>query len=125
MTLIEMTVVILVLMSLITLLFIGARAWKNAADRAACIVQIQEVQKAVRSHANLYGFSPADNAPGLLSQIVGPGRYVEMTPVCPGGGSYTFGQAYGVNTIPPVGTLYLECSLAVSEQHEPENHLNW
>ncbi|MBC7981098.1 MAG: prepilin-type N-terminal cleavage/methylation domain-containing protein, partial [Armatimonadetes bacterium] len=35
MTLLELTVVILVLLSLISILFIGARAWKKGSDRAA------------------------------------------------------------------------------------------
>ena len=34
MTLIELTVVILVLLSLISILFVGARAWKKGSDRA-------------------------------------------------------------------------------------------
>ena len=38
MTLIELTVVILVLLSLISILFVGARAWKRGSDRAGCII---------------------------------------------------------------------------------------
>ncbi len=56
MTLLELTVVILVLLSLISILFIGARAWKRGSDRAICIIHIQSAQKGVRSYANLYGF---------------------------------------------------------------------
>ena len=48
MTLLELTVVILVLLSLISILFIGARAWKKGADRAGCILNIRNVQQAVR-----------------------------------------------------------------------------
>ena len=39
MTLLELTVIILVLLSLITILFVGAKAWKRGSDRAACILQ--------------------------------------------------------------------------------------
>ena len=46
MTLLELTVVILVLLSLISILFIGARAWKKGSDRAGCIMQIRNVQLA-------------------------------------------------------------------------------
>ena len=49
MTLLELTVVILVLLSLISVLFIGARAWKKGSDRAACILNIRNFQQAVRS----------------------------------------------------------------------------
>lgn len=125
MTLLEMTVVILVLLSLITVLFFGAKAWKNGTDRALCIIHIQSVQKGVRSYSNLYGFIPGGNAPNLKSEIIGLGRFIESTPVCPGNGEYLFGQAHGVDTIPPLGSLYMECSLATSDQHVPEMTPDW
>ena len=40
MTLLELTVVILVLLSLISILFVGARAWKKGSDRSANIMNI-------------------------------------------------------------------------------------
>lgn len=125
MTLIELTVVILVLLSLVTVLFIGAQAWKRGSDRAICIIHIQNVQKGVRSYANMYGFEPGATAPNLQSQVIGLGRFIESTPVCPGGGNYTFGQTYGAETVPPVGALYMECSLATSDQHLPESNADW
>jgi len=125
MTLLEMTVVILVLLSLITVLFFGAQAWKRGSDRALCIIHIQNVQKGVRSYSNLYGYSPESNAPNLLSQVIGLGRFIEATPTCPGGGNYTFGQTYGVNTIPPMGALYMECPLATSAGHLPNVTAEW
>ena len=78
MTLLELTVVILVLLSLITVLFFGAQAWKRGSDRALCIIHIHNVQKGVRSYSNLYGFSPGANAPNLQSQIIGLGRFIEF-----------------------------------------------
>ena len=125
MTLLEMTVVILVLLSLITVLFFGAQAWKRGSDRALCIIHIQNVQKGVRSYSNLYGFDPGANAPDLQTQVIGLGRFIESTPVCPGGGNYTFGQVFGVNTIPPMGSLYMECSLAAMFQHVPNVTPDW
>ena len=125
MTLLEMTVVILVLLSLITILFVGAQAWKRGSDRAICIINIQSVQKGVRAYSNLYGFDPGSNAPNLPSQIIGLGRFVESTPTCPGNGDYKFGGDYGPNTIPPIGELYMECSLNTSLQHEPANISDW
>jgi hypothetical protein len=124
-TLLELTVVIIMMLSLISILFLGAQAWKRGSDRALCIIHIQHMQKGVRSYGNLYGFIPGSTAPGLKSQVIGLGRFVEATPVCPGAGSYAFGQSFGVDTIPPVGTLYMDCSLAVTQQHAPKASPDW
>ena len=125
MSLLEMTTVILVLLLLIAVLFIGARAWKRGSDRALCILYLHGVQKGIRGYSNLYGFAPGANVPDLKNQVIGLGRFVETTPACPGGGTYTYGQSYGSNTIPPMGSLYMECSLANSEQHVPNITSDW
>ena len=70
MTLLELTVVILVLLSLIGLLFAGSRAWKSGADRTACIMHQSNVQKALRGHANLYGSYIGDTITDLPNQLV-------------------------------------------------------
>jgi hypothetical protein len=124
-TLLELTVVIVMMLLLITVLFIGARAWKRGSDRAGCIMSIQSVQKGVRGYANLYGFNPGANAPNLQTQLIGIGRFVESMPICPGSGTYTFGQTFGANTIPPMGNLYMECSLASTQQHVPDVKSDW
>lgn len=125
MTLLELTVVILVLMTLITTLFFGAQAWKRGSDRALCIIHIQNVQKGVRSYANLYNYQIGATAPNLQSQVIGVGRFVETTPMCPGNGSYTFGQTYGNDVVPPMGELYMQCSLATTNEHTPQTHSDW
>lgn len=125
MTLLELTVVILVLLSLISILFIGAQAWKRGSDRAMCIVQIQNVQKGVRSFSNLYGYSPSQSVAGLQMRVIGLGKFVEDTPECPGSGTYSFGQTFGVDTIPPVGELYMQCTLAATQGHIPSNYSDW
>jgi len=125
MTLLELTVVILVLMSMVTLLFFGAQAWKRGSDRAQCIMQIRNVQKGVRGYANLHGLDPGSNAPNLQTQVIGLGRFIEYTPECPGSGVYGYGTAHGNNTIPPLGSLYMDCSLAGSYEHQPENSTDW
>lgn len=121
MTLLELTVVILVLLSLISILFIGARAWKRGSDRAGCILQIRNVQQAVRSYSNLNGYNPGATVSGLKTLVIGSGKFVEKTPACPGSGSYTF---LG-DTIPNVGSLYMTCSLATPESHVPGSYLEW
>ena len=124
MTLLELTVVILVLLSLITILFIGAQAWKRGSDRTLCVMQINSVQKGVRSLSNLYGYGPGQSVAGLQMRVVGLGRFVEKTPTCPASGNYTYGGVFGADTIPPIGELYMNCSLAPSG-HVPADHSDW
>jgi type II secretory pathway pseudopilin PulG len=119
MTLLEMTVVILVMLTLITILFIGAKAWRQGTDRTGCIISIRNAQNAVRSHQNLYNIS--NGAPiNIANEIMGPGNFVEYSPVCPGGGSYTL-----IDHIPYPGELVMTCSLASSKSHEPEVSTDW
>lgn len=125
MTLLELTVVIFVLLSLITILFIGARGWKRGSDRTLCIINIKNVQNGVRSFSNLYGYSPGQSVTGLQMRIVGLGQFVEATPTCPATGNYTYGSTFGADTIPPVGELYLECDLSTSESHIPTDYSDW
>lgn len=122
MTLLELTVVILVLLSLITILFFGAQAWKRGSDRAICIINIQNVQKGVRSYSNLYGYGPGSTVTDLKIQVIGFGRFVETNPTCPGGGVYSFESE---NMIPNMGTLYMKCQLAESDQHVPNVTSDW
>lgn len=120
-TLLELTVIILVLLSLIAVLFIGGRAWKKGSDRALCITNLQNVQKGVRGYSNLYGYDPGDLVAGLETQVIGLGKFVEAAPDCPGGGSYS----YLGDQVPVVGTLYATCSLAASDEHEPDDFSAW
>lgn len=125
MTLLELTIVILVLMSLISILFVGAQAWKRGSDRTMCIMNIQTVQKAMRSYANLYGYNEGENVTALRERLISRDAYLAAAPVCPGGGTYTYGETYGTDTIPPVGELYLSCSLSETSNHSPTEHADW
>jgi type II secretory pathway pseudopilin PulG len=121
MTLLELTVVLLVSFALITIIFVGALAWKRGSDRSFCVMNIRDVQNGMRAHSNLFGLNPGSSVPGLRSQIIGPGRFVQDTPICPSGGTYTFGP----DAIPNFGTLYMRCSSAVSLGHEPVDYDAW
>jgi prepilin-type N-terminal cleavage/methylation domain-containing protein len=121
MTLLELTVVILVLLSLISILFIGARAWKKGSDRSACIMQIRNVQQAVRSHCNMNAVNPGATVTGLQTLVIGTGKFIEKTPSCPASGTYS----YGGNTVPSIGTLYMTCSLSSSDSHVPVSYTDW
>ncbi len=105
MTLLELTVVILVLLSLISILFVGSRAWKKGADRAANVLNIRNVQQAVRANANIRGLNIGDTV--ASTDIVGSGKYVNsVTAPCT---DITY--AYGT-TVPAFGTLYLIATYA-------------
>ena len=109
MTLLELTVVILVLLSLISILFIGARAWKKGSDRAASILQIRNVQQAVRSYANMNGKNAGDTDATLSAEVFGPGKFIENDPTL---GSHPAGTTVlyviaAPTIIPNIGTLYM------------------
>jgi len=108
MTLLELTVVILVLLSLISILFIGARAWKKGSDRAANILNIRNVQQAVRGHMNMNNIdTPAAAGTGvalLNAVIVGTDKYLKA-PTGPATVTYTY-----LDKAPAVGELYLIAS---------------
>ena len=112
MTLLELTVVILVLLSLISILFIGARAWKKGSDRAASILTIRNVQQAVRSFSNMNGHNPGDTVATLQTDIFGSGKFIENDPTAgthPAGTGFSY-TITAATTIPVVGTLYLTAS---------------
>ncbi len=137
MTLLELTVVILVLLSLIAILFVGARAWKKGSDRAGCIMNIRNVQQAVRGHQNM---SNATSTTPTEATIYGSDGYMS-TPSCPSGGTYTYGPTPVVDangdpvldangdptTLGPgaAGTLFLACSLAATAEHVPTDAGAW
>ncbi len=100
MTLLELTVVILVLLSLISILFIGARAWKKGSDRAANILNIRNVQQAVRAHANVRGL--LEGATLASTEIVAPGKYLNSVTSPNTDITYAYGSV-----VPAIGTLYL------------------
>jgi hypothetical protein len=84
-------------------------------------MNIRNVQQGMRSFQNMNGHSPGDTFVGAQAEIIGPDKFVETPPVCPGGGAY----AIGGDNLPAVGTLYMTCSLAPSLDHEPVAHLDW
>lgn len=97
MTLLELTVVILVLLSLISILFVGARAWKRGSDRSANLMNLRNTQQAMRGHENMRTDTTVTTfgADELAN-------YMKM-PVPTAGLTYVAGT-----DITPVGTLWLE-----------------
>ncbi len=122
-TLTELTLVIAVLLGLITILFVGVSAYKDGTNRTMCILNMSNVQKAVRSYQNIYQKSTGDSLP--LDVVAGPGKLIETYPVCPSGGSY----ASSSTTVPDVGVRYLKCSLGSGDSadrgHAPKSTSGW
>ncbi len=127
MTLIELTVVILVLLSLISVLFIGARAWMRGSDRANAALLIRNAQQGVRSHANIMGVDSGATAVDwptdlgtLRNEVFGEGKYVEngtdaagmpkadgLLPDHPGNEENQGVDLDQPNQVPALGTLYM------------------
>lgn len=118
-TLIELTCVILVILSLITILFVGGRAWKRGADRSQCLMNIRNIQQAMRSKQNLE-LIPEGAAINIDADLIGPGNFVEATPICPANGTYSFEM-----NVPALGTLATHCDLAGAEDHIPSAYDGW
>jgi prepilin-type N-terminal cleavage/methylation domain-containing protein len=109
-TLIELSVVIAVLLLLVGVLFIGITAWKNGANKAACLVSISSIQKAVRGYENMNGL--AVGAACTTANIAGPGLYFATMPKCPSGTAYTAGT-----TVPADGIAWAKCTVAGPPTH--------
>ena len=105
MTLIEITVVILVLLTLIAVLFIGANIYKKGANRAACILNIRNIHQAVRADQNLNKKNTSDAL--VRTVIMGDSEaYIENEPTCPADGG-----AYGlVGKYPLTGVVAATCT---------------
>ena len=118
MTLIEITVVILVLLTLIAVLFIGANIYKKGADRAACILNIRNIHQAVRADQNLENRNSGDAIVGTILGGPGSGAYFETVITCPSaGGAYTVAPNY-----PPIGTVAADCATLgdATNKHFPD-----
>ena len=96
MTLLELTVVILVLLSLISILFVGARAWKKGSDRSANIMNVRNVQQAARGYENMNQLSVGAAIPSA-TVLFGDDGYLKA-PTPPAGGeaaAYTYSDVVG------------------------------
>jgi prepilin-type N-terminal cleavage/methylation domain-containing protein len=130
-TLVELSVVIAIILLLVSVLFISIDGWKKGADRAACIVNLSTLQKAVRSYENtnmdtLTGGGALTwkltdlNTAGFVATAAGP--------ICPATGlGYKQGtpanpDAYG---FPGQGDVAYTCQFTGNPTHVPQNTANW
>ena len=103
-TLIELTVVITMILTLSSSLFFSASYYRDSSDKAACIVQLESMQKAVRSYQNFNSLSAGN--PITKSDLVGPGKAIASEVFCPhSGGVYVF-----KDEIPAAGVAFATCS---------------
>lgn len=134
-TLIELTVVIVVLIMLITVVSFGASAWRKSSDRATCVMNLRNMQVAARSYQNLHGYyfgsqarleyGTQDIARHLLEKdYISRGLYDQSKGArpCAGGGKYT---TTAPEIFPLPGDLFMTCSLASTEEHMPDKSANW
>lgn len=117
-TLIELTLVISVLLGLVSIGFIGVTAYKEGANRAICVQNAANAQKAMRSYSNFRGLEPGSPVPKLRSTIFAKDGFIPVEPKCPSRGEYT----YANGTIPQIGTRFLTCSIP---EHEPSEIAGW
>ena len=124
MTLLELTVVILVLLSLISILFIGARAWKKGSDRAGCILNIRNTQQAVRGYMNM-----KDNTVPATTDIFGDAAYLK-SPLCPADAAKTLVTSYTFDANKAIATgtaggasICLDCVVTTVTDHLPDGNL--
>ncbi|MEM9079759.1 MAG: prepilin-type N-terminal cleavage/methylation domain-containing protein [Verrucomicrobiota bacterium] len=130
MTLLELTVVILVLLSLISILFVGVRAWKQGADRSQSIMTIRNAQQAIRGIQNMQAANPGDTVAALDTQVFGnTGAEYINTGLAPGtvpthpATGVTFGfHAGGATVLPAVSTTYITSDDAA---YNPTDTTGW
>jgi type II secretory pathway pseudopilin PulG len=115
MTLIELTVVIVILLALIAVLFVGAQAYKRGADKAACTMAQRNVQQACRAYYNLNPSAPAADAATLKTA-----ELLAEIPKCPTTGDDLIFDDAGADAA--IGTLFVTCATA---DHVPTNIANW
>ncbi|SRR5260221_8027628 len=80
-TLIELSVVIAVILLLVGVLFIGVDAWRQGANRAACLVNMSSIQKAVRGYENINLLNVGD--PVTAANLLAAPAYFGAIPTCP------------------------------------------
>lgn len=134
-TLIELTICIATLIALVSILFVGSRAWKRGSDRACCVITLHNMQVATRSYQNMYcynygGHPSAENGTQDIAILMYSKGYIEsklyqqatgVSP-CAAGGTYT---RSATDIFPLTGQLYMTCSLSTSDDHVPASHEDW
>jgi len=105
MTLIELTVVIIVLLTLISVLFFAGTAYIKASNRTACLTNQATIQKAMRGYATLNQIVPTGSITWTTIKADGYIGGLPSTMKCP-----TNKNGYvALNKVPAQGTLVAPC----------------
>ena len=91
---------------------------KTDGARATCIMNIRNVQQAMRSYQGMKNLGVGHKKGFSKWSIVGPGNFIGVEPVCPVGGTYWWAE----DRIPAVGELMLHCSC---RDHVPTSYSDW
>jgi hypothetical protein len=134
-TLLELTVILCILLFLMAVLSVGARAWRGASDRSSCILNQRNLQVAMRSYQNFFGYEcggrprseygTQDIARHLLQRgYITQGLYDQAkgSRPCAGGGTCV---ASPPDVFPMPGELYMNCTLSGPGKHLPDNTNGW
>src|SRR6202008_1188950 len=105
-TLIELSVVIAVILLLVGVLFIGVQAWRDGANKAACLVNQSTIQKAMRGYANMNNLNVGDTLDSTTlttAPTAGGAPMLSQLPTCPvSTNTYNYQAA-----VPASGTPYV------------------
>ena len=106
------------ILMILSILFVGARAWKKGSDRARCIINQRMIQQSVRAyqaHHFLSDYSSID-----IEALKAETGLSSSAFICPAGGNLEL-----PHSVPPVGILASPCPHAADLQHAPTDHSNW
>ena len=103
-TIVVLSVVSSMLLSLISVLFMSAKYYREVAGRSACIVELGQYQKAVRAYQNLNGLAAGDSI--SPSDFYGEANPYRVEHFCPlGGGKYKL-----LGEVPSTGVAFATCT---------------
>lgn len=94
-----------------SVLFVGAKYYKESADQAACIVNVSSMQKAMRSVQSIDSHAYGD--PLNWQMLVGEGMPLSIKPTCPAGGEYTLSP-----TFPETGKPAVTCDCPGHDEYD-------
>lgn len=86
-TLLERSVVITIMLGLISILFVGSRAWKRGSDRSSCVMTQRNAQVAMRSYQNMFGYTyggqpQSENGTQNIAEHLLSKGYIQSKAVC-------------------------------------------
>jgi len=117
-TLLEVTLVVSVLLGLVGIGFFGVAAYKKGVNRALCIYQVANVQKAMRSYCHFQDLQSGEPIADLKKRLIVDSKFFASAPFCPSGGIYQFHEG----AVPHVGILFMRCPLS---DHTPKTTVGW